>query len=291
MITDRSKRWRDRQQSFVPAKGCINPSEFGVEVIDCMKIAKPFVLRHHYSASFPVSRASIGLFRKKGLDRSELVGVATFSQPMNNAAIAKHTGLTNHQFGVELGRFILHDSVLGNGETFFLSRAFRALRQVKPGIEAVISYADPMIRTDIEGNVTKPCHIGAVYAVMGAAHRGRGTSRLETLTPDGQVYSDRDISKIRNEETGRRYAIAELIARGATPPRLGEDPRAWIKSLYEIGFLTKRRNPGNHVYSFELTSKAKLAGRGLPRLEYPRLDRSITHGDGTALPLLSRSAT
>jgi hypothetical protein len=287
VIVERSQRWRDRRDSYVPNGSLIRPDEYGVDVIDCMRIAKPFVTANHYSASFPASRLSVGLFRRSGTEASRLVGVATFSQPMNNACVPNHTGLEDHRQGAELGRLVLLDEVAGNGETWFLSRAFRALRREKPDVEAVISYADPMIRTDAQGRTIKPGHVGQVYAVMGAAYRGRATSRLETLTPDGQVFSDRDLSKIRRQETGRRYATEELVMRGADRPHPTQTPVEWLASLHASGFLSKRRNPGNHAYSFELTNKARMAGRDLPRLEYPRIDRTVDLGDATALPLLA----
>lgn len=286
MITSRSQRWRERRDAFVDAATQIDAGEYGVEVIDCVREAKPFVQQHHYSGSFPASRLSVGLFRRTGVDPSRLVGVATFSQSMNNRCVPLHTGLSEHRHGVELGRLVLLDEVAGNGETWFLSRAFKALRREKQEIEAVISYADPMLRRDSNGRVVKPGHVGSVYAVMGAAYRGRATARRETVTPDGRIYSDRDLSKIRAQDTGHRYAEAELIARGARSRSHGEDPSQWLRSLYGTGFLTKRSHPGNHAYSFELTKAARLAGRALPRLAYPKIDRSSSGPDVTALPLM-----
>lgn len=286
MITNRSQRWRDQRDAYVPNASVISTSEYGVEVIDCMAEAKPFVMRHHYSRSFPASRLSLGLFRRTGVEPARLVGVATFSQSMNNRCVPIHTGLDDHRQGVELGRLVLLDEVAGNGETWFLSRAFRALRREKPAVQAVISYADPMIRVDASGSVVKPGHVGQVYAVMGAAYRGRATARRETVTCDGQVFSDRDLSKIRAQETGHRYAEAELVSRGARDRAFGEDPAAWLRSLYDEGTLRRRPHPGNHAYSFELTNAARIAGRALPRLEYPRIDRDAPGPDVTALPLL-----
>lgn len=286
MITTRSQRWRDRRDAYVGDSTVIRTEEFGVEIIDCMSAAKPFVLRHHYSRSFPASRLSVGLFRRTGVAPAALVGVATFSQSMNNRCVPLHTGLGDHSQGVELGRLVLLDEVAGNGETWFLSRAFRELRREKPAVEAVISYADPMVRVDASGQVIKPGHVGQVYAVMGAAYRGRATARRETVTPDGQVFSDRDLSKIRAQDTGHRYSEAELVGRGARDRVHGEDPAAWLRSLYEQGFLAKRSHPGNHAYSFELTRAARMAGRNLPRLAYPIVDRTSPGPDVTALPLL-----
>ena len=49
-------------------------------------------------------------------DASIVVGVAVFSVPMHGGVIPKHTGVAAAE-GVELGRFVLRDSVPGNGET------------------------------------------------------------------------------------------------------------------------------------------------------------------------------
>jgi hypothetical protein len=286
VITERSQRWKDRRDAYVPNGSVIDPSEYAVEVVRCMTEAKPFVEANHYSGSFPASRLSVGLFRRTGVHPSRLVGIATFSQPMNNRCVPLHTGLDSHRDGAELGRLVLLDEVAANGETWFLSRAFKLLREAKPEVQAVISYADPMIRVDEAGRIVKPGHVGQVYAVMGAAYRGRATPRRETMTPDGQVFVDRDLSKVRAGETGHRYATECLISRGARPPMDSETPAEWLRELYREGFLTKRPHPGNHAYSFELTRSARMAGRNLPRLEYPRIDRAGNLQDVTALPLL-----
>src|SRR3546814_21001309 len=109
-----------------------------------MKTAKPFVVANHYSGSFPASRCSVGLFRNGRAGTSRLVGIATFSVPMNNEAIVTHTGLTHFNSSAERGRLVLSDDVEGNGETFLLSRALTLLRQEKPAIIAFLSYEDPI---------------------------------------------------------------------------------------------------------------------------------------------------
>lgn len=285
MIVSRSQRWRERRDAFVPSSTLVDPSTLSVDVIDCHRVAKPFVETHHYSGSFPASRLSVGLFRNGTAGTSDLVGVATFSQPMNNASVPFHAGLDDHLQGVDLGRLVLLDDVAGNGETWFLSRAMKALRRERPNVLSVVSYADPMTRRAPDGALVKPGHVGQVYAVMGAAYRGRTKPRFETVTPDGQLFSERAMTKIRNGETGRAYAIAQLVARGAPTP-VGEDGRSWLEGLRDSGFLVRRRHNGNHVYVFEMTCAARMAGRGLPRLPYPVIDRQEALDDVTALPLL-----
>ncbi|AXK44094.1 hypothetical protein [Erythrobacter aureus] len=288
MITDRSQRWRDRRDKFVPAGTVIDPSEFAVDVIDCHRTAKPFVEEHHYSGSFPASRLSVGLYRNGAAGSSRLVGVCTFSVPMNCASIPKHTGLEDFRQGADLGRLVLLDEVAGNGETWFISRAFKALRQEKPEILAVVSYADPMRRYCADGSIRLPGHVGQIYAASSALCRGRTKPRMETFTPDGQIVSERALSKIRNHETGSAYAIDDLVKRGA--PKPGHDTREWLKHLQETQFFSRRRHNGNHIYAFPLTKAARLAGRELPELDYPVLDPNPVGDDVTLLPLLKKAA-
>lgn len=68
--------------------------------------------------------------------------------PIQGAAIRRYTGFPPED-GVELGRFVLLPEVPFNGETWFLRRAFTALRLEKGGpggVRSIISYADPLER-------------------------------------------------------------------------------------------------------------------------------------------------
>ena len=286
MITSRSQRWRERRDTFVSGTTTIDPSRYAADVVSCPAVAKPFVETHHYSGTFPASRLSVGLFANGPGRRSVLSRIATFSVPMNNAAVPKHAGRVRPNHGVELGRFVLLDTVPGNGETWFLSRAFRLLRAGKPEIQSVIAYADPMQRRGPSGEVIKPGHVGGIYAAFGAAYRGRTRPRTELTEPSGTVVSERALSKIRNDERGAAYASEALLERGAKRSP-GASGRAWVADLRASGWLRRRRHPGNHIYAFTLTKAARLAARGLPALAYPVLDRNAAAADATVLPLLA----
>lgn len=287
MLTSRSQRWRDRRSRFVPASSEIDPAMLAVDVINTARDAAPFVAQHHYSGSMPVTRLSVGLFHNGAGRRSKLVGVCVFSHPINDAAIPKSAGLRDARAACDLGRLALLDDVGGNGETFLVSRAFKLLRQAKPEIISVVSYADPVRRFDETGRVFLPGHVGQLYCVMGSRYVGRSSPRTDLVMPNGRLVSSRAVSKIRNDETGRRYAIGRLIAAGARAPASGENPRDWLADLERSGFLTRRRHPGNHTYVFPLTKAARLASRRIPAMPYPVLDRIATQGDLTALPLFA----
>lgn len=286
MQTDRSQRWRERRQTFIPSATEINPHDYSVDRIDSTKQAKPFIQTHHYSGTYPASRADFGLFKNGPAGTSRLVGVACFSVPVSNASIPLHTGLAPCQ-GADLGRFVLLDEIPGNGETFFLSRAFRMLRREKPAILSIIAYSDPVRRATASGEIILPGHIGALYQVCGARYQGRSSPRTDLLLPNGTIFSPRAMSKIRAQDTGAAYAERQLLQHATSPRTFGESPTDWIKRLETEGTLQRRRHPNNHVYVFPLTRAAAIAAKDKPNLPYPVLDRTIHTGDVTALPLLA----
>ena len=62
MLTTRSQRWRDRRCHWIPDATEIDPKQLAVDVISTKNQAAPFVRAHHYTASMPVARLSVGLF-------------------------------------------------------------------------------------------------------------------------------------------------------------------------------------------------------------------------------------
>lgn len=244
------QRWRDGETRWRSTRSVIDPSRYTVRAIG-ERCAKGFVEDHHYSGRFPASRLRFGLFE----DGRRLVGVAVFSVPAQ-AAVLTHPfpQLKPYAESLELGRFVLVDSVAGNGETFFLARAFRLARDA--GIRGVVSFSDPVPRTDCRGRTTFVGHRGTIYLASNCIRAGRSTPRTLLLLPDGSVLSGRTLSKLRNGETGRAYAGRQLEQFGAScPPADGTDraaASAWLKaSLDEIG-VRRLPHPGNHRFLFAL---------------------------------------
>jgi len=289
MKTERSQRWRERRERFVPRGAEFDPSIHRVDVIDCHGQAKPFVETHHYSGSFPASRLSVGLFRNGPAGTSQLVGVCTFAQPSNNRSVAKTANLRHHTHAVDLGRLVLLDDVGCNGESFLVSRALRLLRQNKPEVVSVISYADPVKRRVVGSGTVHGGHIGRIYQVMDALYLGRATPRTLDVMPNGLVFSPRALSKLRAGETGADYAVRQLMSAGADPIGSAEDPEAWLQRLRGCGFFTRIRHPGTHKYLFPLTRSARIAASPLVRYDYPIADLSQPF-DVTALEIMRHAA-
>lgn len=247
-----NQRWLFGRPTWRPAGEVIDPSQYGVEVLPDDRRAKAFVERHHYSGSYPAARCRVGLYRMR-----ELVGVAVFSVPAQAAALAKWTG-TSVVDGIELGRFVLVDDVPGNGETWFLARAIRAMRAELPEVRAILSYSDPMPRRTADGVQVTGGHIGTIYQAHNARYLGRSSRETLILDRAGRTVSRRSLSKLRNGERSAGVAYRRLLEAGAPPRQLGEGDAAYVARALAEGPFQRVRHPGNHVYAWPLSRDVQL---------------------------------
>lgn len=264
-----NQRWKHRAERWADPETRIDPTRFRVERIH-RDLGGDFVMTHHYSGSTVAERFTAGLYRG-----SDLVGVAVFSEGIQPAA--KDRYFEGAEDIVELGRLVLLDEVAGNGESWFLSRAFGLLRDAvhrdqgrEDGglgdVAAILSYSDPMKRTTVDGRVIMPGHIGMVYQATSAAYFGLSSPRTEYLTEDGLVVSPRALGKIRRGERNAENAVRWLLDKGAPSPRPGESSRAWaLRALHE-GPFRRVRHPGKHTYGWKLARRIDLADT----LPYPK---------------------
>jgi hypothetical protein len=158
------KRWSRRRERWVTPEDHFLPAGYAVDVV-AEPLARDFVVREHYSGSFPAARLSVGLWGPGPV----LAGVAVFSVPMSESVLRRWTG-GDHAAAVELGRFVCAPSVKFNGETWFLRRCFRILGREK-GCRAVLSFADPLERRTAAGELTKGAHHGTVYMAKGVVNK------------------------------------------------------------------------------------------------------------------------
>lgn len=259
MTTEIVQRWNSRRSFFRPAGELINTSAYEVAALDSDSTAKAFVLAHHYSGTFPAARWRFGLYRA-----AQLVGVAVFSHPSNDAVLTSvFPGKATDS--VELGRFVLLDDVPGNGETWFLARCFEGLRS--DGLRGVVSFSDPIARRDEHGQVVTPGHVGTIYQAHNGVYLGRGTARSLSFFQDGTVFSDRAKQKIRAQDRGWEYAVEQLVAHGAPAPAQAANLREWLRAALALTTTTKR-HPGNYKYAWGFSRADK---RALPSsLPYPK---------------------
>lgn len=253
------QRWREGRARYRPIGEPIDPRRFEVARLSGDAAAKAFVTRHHYSGSYPAARVRFGLF-----EGPELAGVAVFSVPANPRALDVLPGEASSK--VELGRFVLLDRVAANGESWFLARCFEQLRG--DGFTGVVSFSDPVARTDESGRVVFPGHLGVIYQATNATYLGRTRAERRRLLPDGTVMHGRALAKIRGREQGFRYAAGLLERHGAAPLEDDEDAVEWLQRW--LPRLTRSLpHAGNHKYAWALRGRDR---RRLPTgLPYPKL--------------------
>ena len=256
-------RWLKKRSGDAPA-AIFDASRHHVEVIS-QRDASAFVCAHHYSGSFPAARLSVGLYRSRGgLWAAELVGVAVFSVPCNQRVIPSYADATPAD-GVELGRLVLLDDVETNGESWFVSRAWRLAKQTL-GVKVLVSYSDPLRRVRDDGEVVMPGHVGIVYQATNARYVGRSARRTLYLTPDATVVSGRALSKIRCDEKGKEYAAAQLVRATGLTRRAGESGEAYVARA--VATLRTVKHPGNHVYVWAPNDKQICEALAYPKNAY-----------------------
>jgi hypothetical protein len=268
VITPVVQRWRERRDNYRPAGEVIRTSEYDVAEIEDDGTAKAFVAAHHYSGTFPAARWRFGLYR-----RGALAGVAVFSTPVQDAVLTRVFPVPVED-ATELGRLVLLDEVPGNGETWFLARAFEILR--REGLAGILSMSDPVPRTALDGTVVTPGHIGTIYQAFNGRYIGRASPGTLHIMPDGRSFSNKAASKVRAAQKlgtaspkarGWNYAVEQLVAAGATrPERCGaviED--GWLQ--HWLPRVTRTlRHPGNHRYAWALRRGVTVP----PALPYPK---------------------
>jgi len=253
------QRWDRRRASYRPAGEPIDTSRYEVTSIE-FAAAKDFVVEHHYSATMPPARLQLGLFSKPSrFETEQLAGVIVFSVPVQELAIPAWLDGMHPREGVEIGRLVLRDAVPSNGETWFLGRAFAALRSRLGEVRGVLSYSDPVERLDAQGNVVKRGHVGTIYKAHNGRFVGRSSPRTLTLARDGRCVSERALSKIRRGEPGVDYAARQLVAMGA-PARLPfEDGADYVRRAIGEGGFRKVRHPGNLAFVWRLDGRRPAA--------------------------------
>jgi hypothetical protein len=258
-----TQRWRERRQLWLPAhKGGFDSRRYSVEAIADDTTAKAFVAAHHYSQSCPAMVLRYGMY-----DAKKLVGVAILSVPVNEATLTNaFSGLIPNKEALELGRFCLLDEVPCNGETWLLKRVFQLAYQ--EGVRGIVSFSDPVARTNALGEIIFPGHLGRIYQLKEALYTGRSGARTLVLLPDGTILHERTRQKIRAQENGHEEAEKHLRDLGAPPRQPWEVPAQWLTRVLPGIGARKLRHQGNHRYLFPLDRRVRRYVR-LPILPYP----------------------
>lgn len=176
---------------------------------------KDFIRRYHYSHSCHNGPMCWGLF-----DRTDrLVGVCAFATPGSENVRASVFGPKRVNAVTELHRLYVIDETPPNIESWFVSRALAGLRQSRPGIRAVLTFAD-----STEG------HRGVIYQALNALYCGttKGRSRF---------WRDREGRLRHPRQCGHNVTPAEAAGMGWRAEYRGAKHRY----LFLVGGRVERR--------------------------------------------------
>ena len=262
MITDFVQRFTERKESRRPAGELIKTSAYDVARIVSSNEASSFVERHHYAATCSSTAHRFGLYC-----RGELVGVACFGPPASENVRKKVFPMLTPKNFASLGRFVLVDSVPGNGESWFIARCFELLRE--KGIVGIESCADPEPRAAMDGGIVFRGHLGTIYCATNGRYIGKTNPSTLRLLPDGTCLSNRSSGKLVRGERGSSHPIDQLERWGAEPLELGEDPHEWL-AFWRDRLTTTMRHRGCHRYIWCLDRRRRRELLQAPALAYPK---------------------
>lgn len=262
------QRWRHGEHSWRHrSEGGFDAARYTVGLTEDAA-ARSFVIRHHYSGTWPAARLRAGLYDERGL-----VGVAVLAVPVSRPVLTRaFPTLVPYVESLELARFVLLNRVPANAETWFLARAFTLAAQ--QGVRGVVSFSDPMPRTRLDGGrIVMPGHYGTIYQAANGLHTAdRGTARTLLMAPNGRVFSARAMQKVRRDEPGHAYAERQLQTWGASPRMADESGSAWLAHALDEARMRRVRHPGNYRYLFRLGTRAQRSRVliGLASAPYPK---------------------
>jgi hypothetical protein len=196
-------------------------SEYSVAVIPTL-IGKRFIIQNHYSKGVHNGPMCFGL-----LKNGNLVGVCAFASPSSENVRSSIFGEKYKDSVTELHRLVLLDEVPKNAESFFIVRALRELKKLRPYYKAVISFADPTQN-----------HLGIIYQATNALFCGVSspatffldeTGRLRHPRQNGRNISGeeaKDLGWVATKRQGK-YRYVYLLPENKSDLRV-------LKSLFKL---------------------------------------------------------
>ena len=156
--------------------------------------AKAFICQHHYAKGCQrTTTAAYGLF-----EREWLIGVLMFACPCSEAVRSKPFGPEYRDHVTELHRLAILDVTPKNTESWFIARCLNKLKEDRPHIWAVPSFADPTFG-----------HVGTIYQATNALYYGQGKRERFYVDASGRIRHKR--------QCGRNIGPEEAAELGWTP--------------------------------------------------------------------------
>ena len=192
---------------------------YQVKVISC-KEGKEYIIKNHYThGCHNAPSPCVGLFEEE-----RLIGVCAFACPCSENVRASVFGVDYKDSVTELHRLHILDITPKNTESWFISRALKLLKEVKPKIKAVISFSDTTVG-----------HEGTIYKATNAYRIGKTGSAV--------FYRDADGRLRHPHQNGVNITLQMAKERGWTPEKrqsknrylyLLPDDKRDLKRLFKI---------------------------------------------------------
>lgn len=147
-------------------------TNYTVRII-AQKIAKPYIIEHHYSHTYPAGCVNLGLFLE-----DELIGVIVFGLSCQAKMASSIVTILKQYDYYELQRLHIMDCTPSGAESWFISKAFDWLKTNKPNIVMLVSFADPY-----EG------HEGTVYQATNWNYVGKTKAVMSILIKMARLYT------------------------------------------------------------------------------------------------------
>lgn len=210
------------------------PDTYNVNKINST-MGKEFIKLHHYSHGCHNGPMCYGLY-----DGDELIGVCAFATPCSENVRASVFGPEHKNEVTELHRLVILDDTPKNTESFFISKCLKLLKNDKPNINAVLSFADAT-----EG------HVGTIYQATNAIYTGTSSVATFYLDNTGRLRHPR--------QNGVNISKTEALSRGWAP----------VKRQGKFRYIFLLPNNKNH-------KKVLLSKLLLESLPYPKLALDTT---------------
>lgn len=192
--------------------GRFDPARYEVRQIKS-STGKDFIRTHHYSRSCHNGPMCWGLY-----EGHTLIGVCAFATPNSENVRASVIGPEHVNRVTELHRLVILDCTPTNTESWFITKALAGLKEYRPNIWFVLSFADGS-----EG------HEGTIYRATNALYQG--------TTGRARFWRDTEGRLRHPRQNGHNVTPAEAAERGWT----GEMRDAKHRYLYVIGDGPKHR--------------------------------------------------
>lgn len=244
-------------------------SNYTVKLIE-QKIAKPFIIKNHYSHTYPAGCANLGVFSGE-----ELIGVIVFGLSCQAKMASSIVPILRQSDYYELQRLFVKDCTRTGFESWFIGKSISWLKVNRPNIVMLVSFSDPYHD-----------HTGTVYQATNWIFTGANKGGKVHLDKEGKLVHARTIAKggvdkseLMEEWRPGKYRYVKFIQKGIDVYMhvdTGEiirtsDLNKWLSKEKEDGAIYVVRDHNNYLRKYKYNLKRNLKYK---IKEYPQSDKN-----------------